>query len=105
MRFIEAAEIRRMFNNGNYWQRAEAGELQMDLRRDPHCNPPPSTMPRCTHSQLYYYYDQQQRRVAVVHQYRLPDGTLGASGRPDPKELYVDGVLYRPHPYPSDPAA
>ena len=27
--------------------------------------------------------------MAVVHQYLRVDGTLGASGRPDPKVLYL----------------
>jgi hypothetical protein len=29
--------------------------------------------------------------VAIVHQYLLPDGRLGASGRPDPKQVIVPG--------------
>jgi hypothetical protein len=33
-------------------------------------------------------------KVAGVHQYLRPDGTIGLSGRPDPKEVYIDGVLY-----------
>lgn len=34
------------------------------------------------------------QKVAGVHQYLRVDGTLGASGRPDPKELLIGGVLY-----------
>jgi hypothetical protein len=30
----------------------------------------------------------------MVHQYLQPDGTLGASGQPDPKRLLHDGILY-----------
>ena len=48
-----------------------------------------------THSEIIYYFDAANRKIAVVHQYVLPDGTLGASGRPDPKELLVNGTLYR----------
>lgn len=33
-------------------------------------------------------------RVALVHQYLRPDGTVGASGQPDPKWLLEDGVIY-----------
>jgi len=33
-------------------------------------------------------------KIAGVHQYLRPDGTIGLSGRPDTKEVYVDGVLY-----------
>jgi len=27
--------------------------------------------------------------IAIVHQYLLPNGTLGGSGRPDPKRVTV----------------
>lgn len=33
-------------------------------------------------------------RVAVCHRLRRPDGTYGASGLPDPKMVYHDGVIY-----------
>jgi len=32
--------------------------------------------------------------VAVVFQYLRPDGSIGGSGRPDPKFLLRDGVQY-----------
>jgi hypothetical protein len=44
-------------------------------------------------SQTVEYYDGDNR-VALVHQYLRPDGTIGASGRPDPKALLEDGILY-----------
>jgi hypothetical protein len=34
------------------------------------------------------------KKVAVAHQYLRPDGTLGASGRPDPKAIFSEDVLY-----------
>ena len=34
------------------------------------------------------YLDADGNVVAMVHQYLLPDGTLGASGNPDPKWLF-----------------
>ena len=33
-------------------------------------------------------------KVAVVHRYVNPDGTLGASGTPDPKSIKHEGQLY-----------
>jgi hypothetical protein len=39
-----------------------------------------------TVSQRIFYY-RQGKLVAVVHQYIRPDGSLGGSGRPDPKWL------------------
>jgi hypothetical protein len=40
------------------------------------------------------YDDASGVMVAVVHQYLRPDGSLGASGLPDPKRLLVNGILY-----------
>ena len=31
--------------------------------------------------------------VALVHQYRRPEGQIGASGLPDPKRLLLDGKV------------
>ena len=33
--------------------------------------------------------------VAMVHFFLLPDGTLGASGRFDPRRVVLDGIDYR----------
>jgi hypothetical protein len=57
-------------------------------------------VPFCTRSQLISYLDDAGQEVARVHQYLQPDGTLGASGRPDPKRLLHDGILYFPLPEP-----
>ena len=50
--------------------------------------------PYCTRSQIVRYYDGAHQ-VAVVHQYMRPDGTIGAWGRPDPKAVLHEGVLYQ----------
>lgn len=34
------------------------------------------------------------QRIAVAHRLLRPDQSFGGSGRPDPKMLLVDGVLY-----------
>jgi hypothetical protein len=55
-------------------------------------------MPPCTLSQVVAYRGPRGRTIAVVHQYRLADGRLGASGKPDPKFLVEDGVVYQVEP-------
>jgi hypothetical protein len=45
---------------------------------------------RCTRSQMVAYYESDGRLVALVHQYRRPDGSL-RGGRPDPKRLVYQG--------------
>jgi hypothetical protein len=43
------------------------------------------------------YYSQDGEVLALVHQYLRPDGTIGASGKPDPKRLYLTKeILYLP---------
>jgi hypothetical protein len=83
-----------MFNEGNYWDRALYGDLHQAPVADDHIQRKRSGQPPCTHSQLMAYQDEQGRQVAIVHQFRRPDGTLGGEGRPDPKLLLQEGVLY-----------
>jgi hypothetical protein len=33
-------------------------------------------------------------KVAIAHRYMLPDGSLGGSGKPDPKSVKHDGELH-----------
>jgi len=46
-------------------------------------------------SQMVSYRDKDNNEIARVHQFVRPDGSLAASGRPDPKRLLEDGILYR----------
>ena len=40
------------------------------------------------------YYNKAGQRVMTLQYFLKPDGNLGASGRMDPKELFVDGTMY-----------
>lgn len=91
---VSAAELRRMFNEQDFWGRAERGELMQSLMADSHPSSPRANLPICTRSQMVAYFDKGVK-VALVHQYLRPDGTLGASGRPDPKRLLLGGAAYR----------
>jgi hypothetical protein len=88
---VGPAELRRRFNDGNYWRRAQAGEFTQRVKRDG--TPATSTEPPGTRSQIVAFYDSGGRRVALVHWYLRPDGSLGGSGMPDPKELFEGGIL------------
>ena len=88
-------EMRRRFNNGNYLARLHKGELTAALLRDRHPSLPAADEPFCTCSQMVSYRDLNGNEIARVHQYLRQDGQIGASGRPDPKRLYEDGILYR----------
>ena len=86
-------ELRLRFNAGGYWERARAGEFRQVTKRSRPA-PPEAGQPPGTLSQIVHYYTARDEKVAVVHQYLLPDGTLGASGLPDPQMLLEGGVLY-----------
>jgi hypothetical protein len=94
VRVITAIQLRAMFNDARYWQRAQSGELQQLIVRDGHPSAPKANEPFCTRSQTIIYREASGQRVAVVHQYLRQDGTLGASGVPDPKKLWQGGVVY-----------
>ena len=87
--------MRRLFNEGRFWERAQAGEFRQVVQGSRHPSLPVAPVPFCTYSQILSYFDASGTEVATVHQYLQPDGLLGASGRPDPKRLLVKGVLYR----------
>ena len=71
--------------------RARAGLVRVAIVKDRPC--PLASEPAGTRSQMVAYFEGV-RRIALVHQYLRPDGTIGASEMPDPKELFEDGVLY-----------
>lgn len=83
-----------MFNDGNYLARVTSGELSTRIVRQRHPAAPKAQVPFCTWSQIIAFLDRNGDEVALAHQYLQPDGTLGASGFPDPKRLLKDGTLY-----------
>lgn len=86
-------EIRQAFNACRFWEKAQSGELIPATLRSNHLKRPGRKGPLCTRSELIVYYTSDRQPVAWVHQYLRPDGTLGGSGRPDPKRLRVEGRI------------
>lgn len=90
---VTADIIRQHFNESQVLERAESGQLVVETGRDSHRAPPGE--PICTKSQMVYYKTPNGDLAAVAHQYLRPDGTIGASGLPDPKCLFLqDRILY-----------
>jgi len=92
-RHVSSTTIQRAFNEGRFYERARSGELAVRVHENSlHFNRRQARTrrePYCTRSQMVSYFEQSGRKVAVIHQYRRRDGTLGASGLPDPKWLRV----------------
>ncbi len=94
---VSHEEICRIFNEGRYFERVQSGELIAVRMKNGHPERPIGNEPICTHSQTWYYYTTTNELVAVVHQYQRPDGSIGLSGQPDPKALYLsDRSVYFP---------
>jgi len=92
---VSPQKLRELFNSGQYYERVQAGQLLAVVGTDRHPSAPAANEPFCTRSQIVYYYDVQQRRkVAIVHQYLRRDGSIGASGRPDPKRIRDGDTIY-----------
>lgn len=93
-RRVSEDELRGMFNKGRYYERMRAGEFHAEIIRQAPVTRGDRRI-RNAKSQFVEYRDTFGTLIARVHQYRMADGSLGASGRPDPKLLRHEGVLYR----------
>lgn len=91
---LTVSEMRRQFNEIIVPQ-LKQGQLVSRVHWERHPSRPKAQEPHCTRSQIVAYYDAKGMEVARAHQYLRPDGTLGASGKPDPNRMVVNGVIYR----------
>jgi hypothetical protein len=72
-----------------YLQRVTQRVLTYDEPAPLESDQPPGTL-----SQIFEFYDASSTFLGEFHQYRRPDGSIGASGRIDPKQLLVANTLY-----------
>ena len=93
------AELRERFNGARYWDRTLAGEFvsrpfgRQSVYQNPEGSEHPE--PEGTLSGLISIIDPTtDHEMARAHRLLRPDGTIGASGLPDPKIVWIDGVLY-----------
>jgi len=87
--------MRRLFNEGSYYRRALGGEFRIITLESRHPCLPQANQPFCTSSQMISIGDSNDDEIARAHQYLRPDRTLGGSGVPDPKRLYLNGMIYK----------
>jgi hypothetical protein len=91
---VSCEELRIMFNSGCFEDRLRSGELSATVTVEGHPSPPKSTEPLCTLSQILTYSDLKNQKVAMVHRFKRLDRSIGGSGKPDPKMVLVDGIVY-----------
>lgn len=92
---VDIWELRCKFNKSLYRWQAWAGILTAKVERSGHPEPPLADEPVCTLSQEVSYRNAEGEEVARVHRFLRQDGTIGASGKPDPHTVLYKGVLYR----------
>jgi hypothetical protein len=90
---VSAERLRELFHLGQYRERYSRGELRKKLYAEDLAPATAGQIPG-TLTQIIEYLDDVGMRVALVHRYKLPDGTIGASGSEDPKQIIADGKIY-----------
>lgn len=94
---VPVGTLRSIFNNSQYPKQIRNGHLTPKILKDtPLQNPHLRGEPPETRSQVIRYSDPAGQWVVEVHQYLRPDGSLGASGKPDPKRLRIGTTLFLP---------
>jgi hypothetical protein len=91
---VTSEEMCKRFNQGGYWDKAKSGELTVHSLESNISTLLTQESVQII-SESLSYRDHQGNEIARVHQFRRPDGTLAASGKPDPKRLLENGILYR----------
>ena len=87
--------IRTIFNNSQYTRLIAEGHLVPHVLSDKVLqNPHLRREPPGTRSQIIRYVDLAGQWVVMIHQYLRPDGSLGGSGKPDPKRLRIAGTIF-----------
>ena len=87
--------IRSLFNGSQYPDLIRTGNLiPQELRNSILQKPRLKGEPPGTRSQVIRYLDGKGQWVVEVHQYLRPNGTLGGSGKPDPKRLRIGDTVY-----------
>ncbi len=95
VKHITPEEMRKLFKNHSFLDRIQRGELTPCPKGKPRHVSNPCHTEHCSTSQMVYYFDRQGRPLVLAHQYVRSDGTLGASGLPDPKRLQIGNIVYK----------
>jgi hypothetical protein len=86
-RRLTTRELQVIFNT-TILPRVSTGEMGFKVERSTHLEKERNEELPCTQTQTLSYYDAAGNEIARAHQYLRADGTIGASGLPDPKVVY-----------------
>jgi len=95
--YVPPKALQDLFNAQDFTARATSGQIKIVIRKERHLLFPVAEakgMPRCTVGQFVEYLDDQGQWIAQAYQYVKPDGSLGASGKPDPKRIRQGGKIW-----------
>lgn len=83
-----------MFNREDFVGRAARGEIKEVIVHSGQPSPEVG-LPPGSRTEMLSYLDENGAELARAHRFVLPDGSIGASGKPDPKRVFKDGKIYR----------
>jgi hypothetical protein len=86
--------MRELFWSERLLERSESGEWRKTKVRES----PISLIysgKHCVASQVWLWIDGNDEERVRVHQYLTADGQIGASGKPDPKRIFLNNTIYR----------
>jgi hypothetical protein len=93
---VTEQELRALFN-AVVLPRIEAGDVLEAVQTEHPANPN-FGQPSGTLSQIVAYWEVKNGKIgaklAIAHRYLRPDGSLGGSGLPDPKNVFDEGKLF-----------
>jgi type I site-specific restriction-modification system R (restriction) subunit len=92
---VSKREMQELCQKHQLLEKINNKELKPVLLKERHANPLKSGQVFCTYSQLVSFQDSSRNEVMKAHQYKKPNGSLGASKMPDPVWLFIDGVIYK----------
>jgi hypothetical protein len=92
--YVSEPALRRRFALGDYLTRAANGVFGCCLADDKTARTHDESPG--TRSLMVSYLNDALERIFMVHIYLRPDGCIGGSGKPDPKWLFENGVVFIP---------
>jgi len=96
--YVSALRLRQLFNESQYPELIRKKRLKREVvrsRRLKASDRQKKSLPRGTKSEIIIYHDPANKELYVkVHRYVKFYGILGASGKPDPKAILLDGIMY-----------